>query len=409
MSVGKSRDGRQLEFMKTKINSFTEVKTNTHTSKINTKRDDSQVAKPAYERILLGIDQHAADLRIVRQLDGAGTQPPQRIYPGADLQRFVKKQLAMAQKVYAVYEAGPCGFVLARQLKDWGVDCYVIRPMKLDTLGKGVNTDKTDAAELVSRLDRYLAGNRKALAVVRVPTPEEEQRRCVSRQREQLRRQRQRLGARGRSLMLCQGYHCKLRDWWQERQWLKLVQQLPGWLVERLTFFRTVLQTVEEQLEALTNAVKAQVPKVRPLGCGPLTLATATNEVGDWDRFNNRRQVGSLAGLCGGVSSSGPNHVDLSITKHGNARLRYLLIELAWRMVKFQPQCKTVQKWKHILLAAHQPDPAGLRLPGGVASAARALAPAPVLRVAPLRTAGPHCLPSTGAQPQSDQTNPPCP
>jgi transposase len=59
--------------------------------------------------------------------------------------------------------------------------------MKLDTLGKGVNTDKTDAAELVSRLDRYLAGNHKAFAVVRVPTPEEEQRRCVSRQREQLR------------------------------------------------------------------------------------------------------------------------------------------------------------------------------------------------------------------------------
>jgi hypothetical protein len=73
MSVGKSRDGRQLESMKTKTNSFTEVKTNTHTSKINTNRDDSQVAKPAYERILLGIDQHAADLRTVRQLGSANS------------------------------------------------------------------------------------------------------------------------------------------------------------------------------------------------------------------------------------------------------------------------------------------------------------------------------------------------
>src|SRR2546426_3936699 len=48
----------------------------------------------------------------------------------------------------------------------------------------GVNTDKTDAAELVGRLDRFLAGNRKAFALVRVPTPEQEQRRCVSRQRD---------------------------------------------------------------------------------------------------------------------------------------------------------------------------------------------------------------------------------
>ena len=44
-----------------------------------------------------------------------------------------------------------------------------MRPMKLNVLGKGVATDKTDVAELVSRLDRYLAGNRKAFAPVRVP------------------------------------------------------------------------------------------------------------------------------------------------------------------------------------------------------------------------------------------------
>jgi transposase len=349
MSVGKCRNRRQLEIMKKTINSFTEVKTNTHTAKLNTPGADSQVAKPLYERILLGIDQHAVDLRIVRQLDGAGPQPPQRVYPGLDLERFIKKQLALAKKVYAVYEAGPCGFVLARQLQAWGVHCYVIRPMKLDTLSKGVNTDKTDAAELVSRLDRYLAGNRKAFAVVRVPTPQEEQRRCVSRQREQLRRERQRLAAMGRSLMLCQGYRV-LGQWWDDKDWPKLASRLAGWLVERLEIFRTVLQTVEQELAALTQAVTAQAGKARPLGCGPLTLASATNEVGDWGRFQNRRQVGSLSGLCGGVCSSGQSHVDLCITKHGNARLRYLLIELAWRMVRFQPQCTAVQKWKHILL-----------------------------------------------------------
>ena len=70
MSVGRSRDGRQLESMKTN-NSLTEVKTNTHTPNLNTSPAQPQVATPRCERILLGIDQHAADLRIVRQLDGA--------------------------------------------------------------------------------------------------------------------------------------------------------------------------------------------------------------------------------------------------------------------------------------------------------------------------------------------------
>jgi transposase len=336
--------------MKTITNTSAQERTNTQIN-INTIPSVPQGAKTLCERILLGIDQHAADLRVVRQLDGAGPQPPQRIYPGDNLERFMKKQLALAKTVYAVYEAGPCGFGLARQLQAWGVIVLVIRPMKLDSLGKGVNTDKTDAAELVSRLDRYLAGNRKTFALVRVPSPEEEQRRCVSRQREQLRRERQRLEAMGRSLMLCQGHRVK-GHWWQPAPWGRLSLRLPAWLLERLDIFRTVIDSVDQQLTLQTKAVIALAGKARPIGLGPLTFASATNEVGHWGRFNNRKQVGSLTGLCGGVSSSGQSHLDLPITKHGNPRLRYLLIELAWRMVRFQPQSRAVQKWKHVLLRA---------------------------------------------------------
>ena len=146
---------------------------------------------------------------------------------------------------------------------------------------------------------------------------------------------------------------------------------MPAWLIERLTIFRTVLLTLDEQLTALTQSVVAQAPKARPLGLGPLTLVSATNEVADWNRFHNRKQVGSLTGLCGGVSSSGQSHLDLSITKHGNARLRYLLIELAWRMVRFQPQCRAVQKWKHILLG---PGTHGRKRKQAIVALARQLA-----------------------------------
>jgi transposase len=125
---------------------------------------------------------------------------------------------------------------------------------------------------------------------------------------------------------------------------------LPDWLQQRLEVWRQLILAVEEQLDCLTKQVEALAPKERPKGLGPLTLATLIAELCDWNRFKNGKQIGSYTGLCGGVSSSGPNHCDLSITKAGNARVRWALIELAWRMVRFQSQCKAVQRWKHVLL-----------------------------------------------------------
>ena len=43
------------------------------------------------------------------------------------------------------------------------------------------------------------------------------------------------------------------------------------------------------------------------------------------------------------------------MTKHGNPRLRAALVELAWRLVRFQPNYKPVVKWRQILA----PQPRG--------------------------------------------------
>ena len=67
---------------------------------------------------------------------------------------------------------------------------YVVCPTCLDERHGGVNNDRTDALELATRLDRFLAGNDKAQAIVRVPTEAEEQKRARKRQRQQLREQR---------------------------------------------------------------------------------------------------------------------------------------------------------------------------------------------------------------------------
>jgi transposase len=228
-----------------------------------------------------------------------------------------------------------------------GVHNVVVQPVCLDEQHKGVNPDKSDAKALAQRLDRYVAGNAHALATVRVPTPDEEQKRIESRQREQLKREVKRVAAQGRSLLLTQGWREK-KGWWEDRRWAVLQRKLPAWLIARLEIFRRVLATLTTELDAATTALEAAAPTVRPKGLGGLTYEVVEREIGDWQRFSNRRQVGSYTGLCGGVSASGQSTHLLPITKHGNVRLRTALVELAWRLVVWQRDCVLVKKWGHV-------------------------------------------------------------
>ena len=241
------------------------------------------------QQLKLGVDWHADHFRVVRMCDGQSPQPAQRFTPASFL-LFVQKQLLLADQLFVVYEAGPGGFHLHRQLTTLGVTAFVVHPVKLDPQHKGVVTDKTDARELALKLDRYLGGNTKAMSLVRVPTAAEEQRRSLSRQREQLRRERQRLAAQGRSLCLTQGIRLR-GEWWSQKL------SLPEWLAPRLEVWRKLIAAVEEQLDGLTKQVEALAPKARPKGLGPLTLGMLLAELCDWSRFKNRKQIGSYTGL----------------------------------------------------------------------------------------------------------------
>jgi transposase len=306
-----------------------------------------QVASHQVQTLKLGLDVHADSIVVVRILDHSAPQPAQKFSP-PKFMVWIKKQLALAGQVYSCYEAGPFGYGLHRDLEALGVTNLVVQPVCLDAQRKGVNHDKSDAKELALRLDRYVAGNTHALATVRVPTPQEEQRRIESRQREQLKREVQRVAAQGRGLLLTQGWREK-RGWWEPRRWEKLQPQLPVWLVERLECFRRVLAVLTSERDTATTALEQSAPAHRPKGLGGLSYEVVEREVGDWHRFENRRQVGSYTGLCGGISASGPSLHLLPITKHGNVRLRTALVELAWRLVIWQPQSRLVKKWWRVL------------------------------------------------------------
>jgi len=319
------------------------MKTQTNT---NTHGHNSTQNLAKAKCIKLGIDVHADSYRVVRQVDHATPQPAQTFTP-KDFLAWARKQLAQAEQVHSCYEAGPLGYGLHRALTALGIRNVVIRPQNWDELGKGVKTDRTDALALVQRLDRYVQGNRKALAVVCVPTPEQELARSQSRQREQLLAHRLRFEAQGRSLLLFNGVRVRGR-WWSPRQWEPLAGQISAGLLELLTVTRDLLLAVQMQLDAATQRLQ-QAATAQPNGVGALTSQVLTREILDWRRFTNRRQVASLTGMCPGVRASGNKSRNGPITKHGNRRLRTALIELAWRCVRFQPDYPPLQKWRPVL------------------------------------------------------------
>ena len=297
--------------------------------------------------IKLGIDVHQAFYVVVVQEGGSQPKPAQRFGKATFVAWAGRLQAKHpGAQLHAVYEACGFGFGLQRQLSVLGINCHVVCPQKLDERGQRVKTDGRDAKALCLKLDRYVEGNRDALALVRVPTPAEEQARALHRQREQLVRTRKQLEAHGRSLMVNHGVE-PVQKWWKRRTFAALV--VPAWMRELLSHTQPVLLVLEEQIHALTVQLQSAAAPGQPRGLGALSSVVIDREIGDWARFCNRRQVGSYTGLCPGEYSSGKTRLQGCVTKHGNPRLRAALVETAWRLVRFQPQYRPVVKWRQTL------------------------------------------------------------
>lgn len=296
------------------------------------------------EVIYLGIDVHLRQYVVCRKIDGGTPQPAQRFKP-AEFIAWACKQLALAGRVVCCYEAGPLGYTLQRELAAAGITCHVVRPQDWDKHGSKVKTDGRDARELAEHLARYEAGNKHALAMVRVPEAAQEQRRALSRQRGSFVKEVKRLAAMGRSHAMSQGHELNGR-WWRKSTWPKSSAKLPQWLRELIEPLRQLLLQMEVFVSERTKQVEAMAAPAqqRPKGLGALTEQIIAHEVIDWNRFNNRRQVSSYTGLCPSEHSSGGSRRQGHINKHGNPRLRHALVEAVWRLIRLQSGWKRLGK-----------------------------------------------------------------
>lgn len=300
----------------------------------------TQTSTPAsakVEVVKLGQDVHARQITVVVQLDGSLPKRAQVIVTDAYL-AWVKRLKAQYPhaKFYACYEAGPCGYWLHRELIRLGVENIVVAPTNLSGRRK---TDKRDARKLVEALERYLGGNREAFSVVTVPSPEQEQRRGLTRHRAALVKQRRRCVQQGCSLLLLHGLPGN-GAWRTKRQWAQEQTQLPAWLLARLADWKQMAELCDTQIRALDDQIAALAQTLQlsaPKGVGVLTSLILLLETVAWSRFKNRRQVASYTGLCPSEFTTGETRKQGSIDKHGNPRVRHALIEAVWRLLRWQP------------------------------------------------------------------------
>lgn len=299
----------------------------------------------------IALDVHLSWHVIAVQEDGASPKPPQRFKP-ADFLKWVGQKLAGGHRLVTCYEAGPFGYGLHRQLTALGVTNYVIRPRNWDDQHTRVKTDRTDALSMLNALDRFCAGNRKALALVHVPTEAQERQRTQTRLRQSLVRDLKMMAGRARGLALQYGFSMK-GHWYGRRSWPKWQHALPAWLITLITPLHDSALFLHDRIKQLTDQIEAASVRPRPKGMGGLTEQLLDREACDWSRFKNRRQVSSYLGLCPSENSSGQRHQQGHVTKCGNPRLRWALAEMVWRLIRFQPEYRLTKKWKPRLIDPH--------------------------------------------------------
>jgi transposase len=236
------------------------------------------------------------------------------------------------------YEAGPCGYVLHRQIIETGHECQVVAPSLIPKkAGEQIKTDRRDALKL-ARLLR--AGE---LTAVWVPDAEQEAMRDLTRARDDMKSQERKARQQLNAFLLRQGqpWPSGKKRWtrihynWLEslrfdQPWLQIVLQEYIDAVKAAT--KRVDDLTDQMMQALSGWSLASVVEalVALRGIDKLAAMVLLAELGDISRFDSPKQLMAYLGLVPSEHSSGNRRRQGSITLTGNSHARRMLVECAW-------------------------------------------------------------------------------
>lgn len=294
--------------------------------------------------------------------------------PGGDLKALTER-LTMARakaatcgkpvRIVSCYEAGLDAHWLHRWLTDHDVTNYEVDPASIavNRRARRVKTDRIDLDQLMRTLLAYLRGEPRVCSIVHVPTVEDEDRKRLDRERDELLKEQSIHNNRIKGLLHAQGIRNVMllaRGFLASLNKLRtgdgrpLPERLKAEIVrehERLSLVARQIKEIEARSRAELRAAKPGSAEAKTVmlvnlkGIGMIGGQKLVNEV-FYRSFNNRRQVGGYFGVTGTPFNSGSSERDQGISKSGNARARTLAIELAWLWVQHQPESE-LTRWFH--------------------------------------------------------------
>lgn len=305
--------------------------------------------------IMIGCDLH--DRSMLLRYSAVGGEPVQGKFSNspegrqqmiAAIERFARQH--GAERIVFAYEASGLGYGLADLLHDRGIECHVLSPAHLakSSKGKKQKTDAIDAQMLLEQVRGHvLAGNK--LHSVWTPSQRLRDDRELVRARIDLGHEMTRVKLQIMSLLKRRGIEMgEGRSGWTRgfvawlRQTAELQEQtvrsaLEG-LLRRYDFLHQEVLTLDKELRKLANTERYRESfksLKRMPGVGQLTALCFLTEIGDVNRFHNRRELAAYLGLCPSSHESG-NKQDRKghITRQGPSRLRKLLCQAAWASLR---------------------------------------------------------------------------
>lgn len=274
--------------------------------------------------------------------------------------------LGEPSQLHLAYEAGPCGYTLARELIARGYRCEVIAVAKTPRKpGDRIKTDRRDALALA----RYLRSGE--LTPVTIPDARDEALRDLSRAREDAVGARLKARQQLKALLLRHGHRYTGKTSWNAAHERYLGQVSFDHPAQNIAYaeYRAAVRDANDRVERITQALREQAedwrfaPVVRALmtlkGIDFVAAVTLVAELGDLARFAHPKELMSYLGLVPSEYSTGESRAQGKITKTGNSHVRRILIESAWsyrysprlsreRVVRCEGQPKIVRDlaWK---------------------------------------------------------------
>ena len=293
---------------------------------------------------------------------GLGQKPRLRTIAARDTDalfaeiKSAKKRFGLPENtaIVSCYEAGRDGFWLHRFLLSLRFENLVVdsSSIEVNRRKRRAKSDRLDAVKLVEMLVRWCNGEKKVWSVVRVPSVADEDHRQLHRELIELKSERTAHVNAIKGLLAGLGLEASVDDNFPERleklrQWdgSPVPPALTGRLLREFERWQLVGRQIHELDQERTRQIRheetPEVQQTRQLlnlrGIGDNSAWLLVNELFAWRRFQNRRELGSLAGLTPTPYDSGETRREQGISKAGNRRVRWMMVQLAWGWLQYQP------------------------------------------------------------------------